>query len=317
MLRRSARAWISWDLETVGPAWLQWVWTLLFAVAIALGFTLFGMAANASRDPSRWLDLALWGRWYRVNFTISLTISLLIHLLFAIAIPSVGKARIGRMTHGRRAVFFTAIPISGVVVGWPLGMWLVGQNMAQWIHIRNPAELLSSAVLSILISFIIFLFFNARARQMMAEKRATEAQLRLLQGQIEPHFLFNTLANVQTLIEHEPVKARQTLEAFTDYLRASLGGLRKDKSTLGDELDLARAYLELIQARMGERLQFTIEADAGLRALPMPALLIQPLVENAIHHGLEPQVDGGMLRIQARIGTATRCASRSATTGAA
>jgi sensor histidine kinase YesM len=89
------------------------------------------------------------------------------------------------------------------------------------------------------------------------------------------------------------------LEALTDYLRVSLGSLRHADSTLGVELDLATRYLQLMQARMGERLRFEVEADADARAVVLSSLLLQPLVENAVKHGLEPQVDGGTVRVTA------------------
>ena len=309
LLRRSWREWITSDIDRSSPEWLQWLWTLVLALLIALGFTLFGIALSASidpgPDPGRWLDLALWWRAYRVNLAISLTIAVLIHLLFLVIIPLVGKRRIRRFPNGGRAAFFVAIPLSGVAIGWPLGVWLVGHDMARWTRTMNAGEMLSSGILVLLISFILFLVFNARAQQAVAEKRATEAQLRLLQGQMEPHFLFNTLANVQALIEYEPVRARQVLESFTDYLRASLGGLRRDRSTVGDEIDLARSYLDLVGARMADRLTFSVDCPEALRQLPVPSFLLQPLVENAVHHGLEPKVDGGRVEIQVhRDGTA-------------
>ena len=101
--------------------------------------------------------------------------------------------------------------------------------------------------------------------------RANEAQLRLLQGQMEPHFLFNTLANVMSLIDADAPRAKHMLEALADYLRASLGGLRHDDSTLGAELDLARRYLELMRARMGERLRFEIDVADDAAATPAAA----------------------------------------------
>ncbi len=91
------------------------------------------------------------------------------------------------------------------------------------------------------------------------------------------------------------------LSAFTDYLRASLTGLRRDAGPLADELALAEAYLRVQQSRMEDRLRFRIEADEAARQVPLPPLLLQPLVENAIHHGLEPQLDGGSVIVQARV----------------
>ena len=300
-LRSSWRSWIGSDLERTGPAWMQWLWTLHFAAGLALVFAMIGIASNNGSKPQAWLDGGLWWRWYRVNFTITLTISVLIHLMFATVIPLVGPARIRRFGNGARALFFSGIPIVGVLIGWPLGVWLVSESAVGWVRKMSAAEVVSSAVVGAVISCIIFLVFNARMQQAVAEKRATEAQLRLLQAQIEPHFLFNTLANVQALIDHEPAKAQQMLGAFTDYLRAGLSGLRRDAGPLADELALAEAYLRVQQSRMEDRLRYVIEADESVRAALLPPLLLQPLVENAVQHGLEPALDGGMVQVRARI----------------
>jgi sensor histidine kinase YesM len=113
--------------------------------------------------------------------------------------------------------------------------------------------------------------------------------------------MFNTLGTVLSLIDVDTARARQMLEAFIDYLRNSLGKLRTSDSTLGDELDLAQAYLSLMQHRMGDRLDFAIDvSDPALRQAAMPPLLIQPLVENAIQHGLECKVEGGKVLVAAR-----------------
>jgi hypothetical protein len=300
LLRQSLDAWVTSDTTPPGPAWLQWLWTLIFALAVGLVFTLVGMANAGARRPEIWLDGWAWMRWFRVNFAISLTISVLIHLLFSAAIAVVGVQRIRAFSNGQRGIFFSSIPILGVLIGWPLGVWLVSEEGAGWIRI-DAASLVGSAILGILISTVIYLVFNARAQKAEAEKRAAEAQLRLLQAQMEPHFLFNTLANVLTLIDIEPQRARQMLESFTDYLRATLANLRRDESTLGRELDLADAYLRLLQLRMEDRLTFTIDADAEARRAALPPLLLQPLVENAIHHGLEPKLEGGSIAIHARV----------------
>ncbi|HEX8615370.1 MAG TPA: histidine kinase [Telluria sp.] len=133
----------------------------------------------------------------------------------------------------------------------------------------------------------------AGAAQLLAE-----ARLRALQAQIEPHFLYNTLANVVGLIDTNPAHARHMLERFIDYLRASLAASRADQATLGAELDLVAAYLDVLAVRMGARLSYRIEAD-GCRDIPMPPMLLQPVVENAVAHGLEPKVDGGEIVIRA------------------
>jgi signal transduction histidine kinase len=134
----------------------------------------------------------------------------------------------------------------------------------------------------------------AEAGQLLAE-----ARLRTLQAQIEPHFLYNTLANVVSLIGSEPDRAKHMLERLIDFLRASLSASRAEQATLGAELDQAGAYLDLLAVRMGARLRWRIEADADCRALPIAPMLIQPLVENAVMHGIEPKVDGGEIVVRA------------------
>jgi sensor histidine kinase YesM len=134
----------------------------------------------------------------------------------------------------------------------------------------------------------------AEAGQLLAE-----ARLRALQAQIEPHFLYNTLANVVSLIGSEPDKAKRMLEHLIDFLRASLAASRAEQATLGAELDLAAAYLDVLAVRMGARLRYRIEADDAVRALPIAPMLIQPLVENAVMHGIEPKVEGGEIVVRA------------------
>jgi len=134
----------------------------------------------------------------------------------------------------------------------------------------------------------------AEAGQLLAE-----ARLRTLQAQIEPHFLYNTLSNVVSLIGSEPDRARHMLERLIDFLRASLSASRAEHATLGAELDLAGAYLDLLAVRMGARLRWRIEAEDSCRDVKIAPMLIQPLVENAIMHGIEPKLDGGEIVVRA------------------
>jgi sensor histidine kinase YesM len=130
--------------------------------------------------------------------------------------------------------------------------------------------------------------------------QAKEAELKLLQAQIEPHYLFNTLANVRSLIDCDAPAAGELLDAFTEHLRASLTLMRADTVALADELDMVGHYLRLMQLRMGDRLHFRIEADEAVRRVSVPPLLLQPLVENAIHHGLERSVEPGTVVVRAQ-----------------
>ena len=141
---------------------------------------------------------------------------------------------------------------------------------------------------------------RAEAERTLLAKQAVEAELKLMQAQIEPHFLFNTLASVQFLTETDPPRAGKLLGHLTDYLRAALPDLRAKLTTIGRETDLARAYLEILAIRMGSRLAFDIDIPADLRAHPFPPNMLISLVENAIKHGLEPAAEGGRLSIAAR-----------------
>ncbi len=298
VLRASWRTWLYDDYGREGPYWLQLVWTLLFCMAVAVGFTLLGFA-SFDRSGQGWHSAAAWAHWYPINLVVSLVIGFMIHGLYELGAAVIGRPRLRRWSRGKRALYYAGVPIFSVLVGWPIGAWLVSERSG--VRIFSGGVELAGAMMavSMMITLLMYLWFESRSRQIEAERRATEARLQLLQAQIEPHFLFNTLAHVESLIEADPPRARQMLEHFGDYLRASLGELRSESSTLGAELDMAEAYLRLMRLRMGERLRFAIEADDALRRLPMAPLLLQPLVENAITHGLEPQVDGGQVTVRA------------------
>lgn len=133
-----------------------------------------------------------------------------------------------------------------------------------------------------------------RAELQQAE---TAAQLKLLQAQIEPHFLFNTLANVQGLITANPAQAKHMLEQLNIYLRASLQRTRRHRVTLADELELIEALIGIARIRLGDRFSYRLQIPAELISLALPPLLLQPLVENALRHGIEPMLTGGELQI--------------------
>lgn len=142
-------------------------------------------------------------------------------------------------------------------------------------------------------------FFWTRERLAHSERVAAEARLKLLQAQIEPHFLFNTLANLQALIASDPARAQAMLANLDGYLRATLASTRNDQCTLAEEFALLRGYLEILAIRMGSRLAYSLDLPDALAGARLPPMLLQPLVENAIKHGLEPKMDGGRLRVAA------------------
>lgn len=133
------------------------------------------------------------------------------------------------------------------------------------------------------------------------QRQLAQARLKLLQAQVEPHFLFNTLAAVDYLIETDPARASVMQKKLISYLRAALPQMRQESSTLGQEVTLVRHYLDLLKLRIEERLRIDIAVPAGLSSAIFPPLVLQTLVENAIKHGIEPKPEGGLVRVQAEV----------------
>ena len=133
------------------------------------------------------------------------------------------------------------------------------------------------------------------------KRQLAEAQLKTMQAQVEPHFLFNTLASVDYLIETEPSTASKMQKSLIQYLRAALPQMREGSTTLGKEVQLCRSYLEILKFRMEDRLQYSVIVPQGLGSAQFPPMMLQSLVENSIKHGLEPKPEGGSLTISADI----------------
>ena len=131
------------------------------------------------------------------------------------------------------------------------------------------------------------------------EKQSVDAQLSLLQAQIEPHFLFNTLANVQALVESNSPRAADVLKSLIAYLRAAMPRLHDQVPTLGNEVALVRAYLELMQMRMPDRLSFAVAVNTTMHGVRFPSMALLTLVENAVRHGIDPGEQGGQIEVGA------------------
>ena len=140
---------------------------------------------------------------------------------------------------------------------------------------------------------------RAEAERERLEKSMLEAKLQLMQAQVEPHFLFNTLANVQHLVETDPPSASRMLESLIQYLRAALPQMREGSTTLKREFDMARAFLEIHRIRMGTRLDFSIEAPAHLQCVSFPPMMLLSLVENALKHGVDPCCECSSIEVRA------------------
>jgi sensor histidine kinase YesM len=138
-----------------------------------------------------------------------------------------------------------------------------------------------------------------RNKRLEGERKVAEMRLRLLQAQIEHHFLFNTLSNILRLLDTDPGNGRAMLVDFMEYLRMTLAGVRSLSTTLGQEAEMMRAYLSIFKMRMGERLCYDIDIPDNLKDITIPSMILQPLVENAISHGLQPKLTGGQISLRA------------------
>ncbi len=205
-----------------------------------------------------------------------------------------------------------------VLAGLALG-YLIAPHATGWMHAtdKDPVSLqkeLSAVVLwsHVIAAGVLGYFFLTREEETVAhlheedmrreslERELAEARLSVMQAQVEPHFLFNTLANVRRLFVTDPDAARSMLQHLSRYLGAMLPRMRRSDSTLGHEATLAMAYLSVQEIRMGHRLAVRTDLPEALTALPFPPMMLVTLVENAIRHGLTPLPEGGEVRIAAR-----------------
>jgi signal transduction histidine kinase len=213
---------------------------------------------------------------------------------------------------GWRAV---ALVVAGCAIGHVLGT-LIGDaycGKSTWeIFQDRPRMLVNFFLLSIVSGAVISFFFYTTGKShylhgelQASQSQATEAQLKLLQSQLDPHMLFNTLANLRALIGSDPARATHMLDRLNDYLRSTLNASRATEHPLSAEFDRLRDYLELMQIRMGPRLRYTLDLPAALASTMAPPLILQSLVENCIVHGLEPTVAGGSITISAQMDGST------------
>ena len=192
----------------------------------------------------------------------------------------------------------------GPVAGTTLARRVLGSAGQPWWDMGGGDQLtwlitLLASVASVVTLTLLERLSHARAEAEAARRAAAENQLKLLQSQLEPHMLFNTLANLRVLIGSDPARAQAMLDRLIAFLRATLGASRSAMHPLATEFERSADYLALMQVRMGARLQSHLDLPDALRGLPVPTLLLQPLVENAIKHGLEPKVEGGRIEVAA------------------
>ena len=205
-----------------------------------------------------------------------------------------------------------ALVTGGIFAGWLLGR-MIADHLCQLFGLypsggpRSFTDIRSDILVTVMAGIAgTFYFYSVnksaylQRKMTEAHQHASEARLKLLEAQLEPHMLFNTLANLRALIGADPQRAQQMLDHMIAYLRATLSASRGTTHALSLEFDRLRDYLELMAVRMGPRLSFSLELPAALATQPVPTLILQPLVENAIGHGLEPKVEGGSITVSAR-----------------
>ena len=282
-IRARQRNMIDWLRTSVGahPGW----WSLAFNAVFC---TIIGTSLSLARSGSLTTEPVV------ISFSVGFSIyacmflghvcwsprlpRLLVTILMLACGLVLGLAAGGALTEGRPLMLLRSSypPLAGALLGvFTVGGFYVVEN---WWETRARLD-------------------RAERDALARDKALAEAELRVLQAQVEPHFLFNTLANVISLIHTHPDRASRLLEQLTSLLRASLSRTRRAQGTLGEELEVVRAYLDIQALRMAGRMTWEVKVDAGLEAVPVPPLLVQPLVENAVLHGVEPSPAGGHVAV--------------------
>jgi LytS/YehU family sensor histidine kinase len=246
------------------------VWLLRAVIVGLCALLAYGIAEHWPRRLPRWV-----GRWFYELAAIAVAIPLGVYLSYWITIG--GNPAF--MSNPGRVIGFSSLTAAGLF----FGLWLALGAM-----VRQRDALTHQQVLA---------FERERGA---LEKQATDARLQLLRAQVQPHFLFNTLANVQALVESGSPQAPRLLGSLIAYLKAAVPQLEQTSTPVAREIELVRAYLELMRMRMPDRLQFTIHVEPEVQQALCPPTALLTLVENAVRHGIDPSEDGGTIEVTAR-----------------
>jgi len=256
---------------------------MVFAVVVSAELLAIVLTLGAFPDPQLfWSELSLRSLYIQ---WVALTVSALYCLL---------RAPLGRLSHGlagTAAWLLILLVTAGVLLA------------AQWLDLRTSTPLLPDLAIHLAIAGIVgamllrYLYEQHRERQ--RELAESQARLQALQARIRPHFLFNSMNTIASLTRVDPGLAEQVVEDLSDLFRATLSDAA-DLSTLARELELARGYLRIEGQRLGGRLRVHWDVEGLPRDVRLPGLLLQPLLENAVYHGVEPATDGGDITISGR-----------------
>ncbi len=263
-----------WGL-LMSPGWPTTPTVALMLRTMTIGMILlliFGLLERWPRRLPRWL-----ARWVLQVVGVAVSVPFIVATLYGVIFYG---DPVPFWQHETRMHGFATLCMSAIL-------------FAPWIAMSALMRARDEAVRSQAVAF-------ERERSEL-ERKALDARLRLLQAQVEPHFLFNTLANVRELVDSGSPQASAVLGSLIAYLRAAVPRLQEPATTLGDELELVRAYLELMHMRMPDRLQFGIQADDAALDLRCPPMTLLSLVENAVRHGIDPSEVGGRIDVQVRV----------------
>ena len=282
--------------ESLGRSLVRTLWqTPLWAIPFALFFgTMFGGTWSVYRDA------------YLVSLVFAATIRLaLVALEFGFLEP------MRRRSRGRGLTLPVEIALYSIVsiLGSYLAAYIVHATFFPGF-LASPRSIAVTGMYALLFSTLIggiayaMHFYResiARARE-AAEARAAlaQAELRALRAQVQPHFLFNTLNSIAALIPVDPAAAEEMTTRLSELFRHGLSASERETTPLGEELDFELAYLEIERTRFGGRLRVETVVEPGLESLPVPSLLLQPVVENAVRHAISPRAAGGTVRLTAR-----------------
>ncbi len=274
--------------------------TLLVNAIIAVVVTV-GLSFN---DPQHWF-IYLYDALIFAN-CIGFSISLLVHYFYPLCERTRLAPRIGILV-----VLFLLGGVTGTEAAMGLLYVFFGISFDWLGHVHM---LQFNLVLAVIFGSVAVLYFSLRDRaarlgaalkeKELNEERLrqlkTKAELEALQTKVNPHFLFNTLNSIASLISENPKAAEETVEKLSDLFRHSLRHSERSTVTLAEELDLIRTYLEIEKVRLGDRLRYEVVCEDRIREVEVPAMLIQPLVENSIKHGIAPAVEGGEISVEAK-----------------
>jgi hypothetical protein len=265
------------SLFVSGPISTMWSggYLLLLSRLLLTGLLLLGVFGLLARWPARLPGT--WQRWTLQLVGVALAVPVAVGIAYALT--SAGYPDSFSSSPGRRRGY-------GIVVAFAL-------LTAPWVAMVALLRQVSGEARHRALAFAL--------ERSQLERQALDARMRVLQAQVEPHFLFNTLANVRELVASGSPQASAVLSSLIAYLRAAVPRLHGPSATLGEEFELVRAYLEVMQMRMPDRLQFVLQADPDAAALPFPSMALLTLVENAVRHGIDPAEAGGRIEVRAMV----------------